>query len=231
MTSGPSCPRRAGPGCVGVTADRNPASSLPLGPDPEAQVRHLCCRAGPRVGEGAAPPGWQCKASSACWTEPGQRRQNKMLRKCSLWANKENAGRSDPSASPAGAFDPSPLAVQSEGSLCAVCLFTVTGGGPGGPVFPPLTSHAGPARRARTRSPGSCGAGVRPAPQEGDRTSRQELRSHSARASRVGPVTRLPDQIHIPSLQQRGHFHGSGDKAGDGIAASGPRAALTVLTA
>lgn len=77
------------------------------------------------------------------WSENTKQR----LRKCFLWAKKENAGRRDPSASPDGAFDPSLLAVLSEGSLCAVGLFTVTGRELGGlvprPSRPMLAPRAG----------------------------------------------------------------------------------------
>lgn len=108
--------------------------------------------AGPRRGGAPLP--------STRGTKLGQRRQTKSLRKRFLQANEGAAGRSRPSASLDGAFDPGLLAPH-------VWLFTATSGGEwqsGSP--PPLASHAGPVLRTRTHD--TCGVGWRPAPPEGD---------------------------------------------------------------
>lgn len=69
----------------------------------------------------SCPSAWQGEAL-AHWTKPGQRKQNKSLRKRILSANEENARGSSGSPSPDRAFDPCLPAVQSEGALCGVRL-------------------------------------------------------------------------------------------------------------
>lgn len=76
----------------------------------------------------SCPSAWRGEAL-AHWTKPGQRKQNKSLRKHIPSANEENARGSSSSPSRDRAFDPCLPAVQSEGALCGVQLLAATSEG------------------------------------------------------------------------------------------------------
>ena len=152
---------------------------------------------------------WQRKASSARWTKPGQRRQNKSLRKHFLQATNENARRSHPPAYPGGASDPSSPRRAIRRTLCDVWPFTVTGVVMGVRVLLPLISALalGSGHRCRVRHGG----------QVGERCPRMEtalsqrnldldlLLSQSVQG---GPVTRQPHGTQDPSPLQSSHVRG-----------------------
>lgn len=162
----------------------------------------------------SCPAAWQDEAL-AHWTKPGQRKQNKRLRKHILSANEENARGSSSSPSRDRAFDPRLPAVQSEGAFCGVRLLAVTS--EGSSVLPTPLFTTGPSIQDSGAKTWRLLEEVRmpSTPTTGDVTYADECGFGSfaaAGASGMGFVTRQSDQIQVTSPQDNSRSRWSRDR-------------------